>query len=96
VSQIQPKKPYLVKIVFVELPNEGSKIGVLEHFWEDGFGELVHVFDYETISIWTPRDHRLKRGVLEHFEELLDKIGCRREVVGRCVGTTRDSGGGRN
>jgi hypothetical protein len=32
-----------VKIVFVELPHEAGKVGVLEHPWEDRLCELVHV-----------------------------------------------------
>lgn len=33
----------LVEVIFVQLANEGSEVGVFEHSWEDGFGELVHV-----------------------------------------------------
>ena len=33
----------LVKVVFVELADEGGKVGVLEHAREDGLCKLVHV-----------------------------------------------------
>lgn len=44
----------LVKVVLVQLAYKGSKVGVFEHSWEDGFGEFVHVFDDEAIAGWTP------------------------------------------
>jgi hypothetical protein len=41
------KKTNLVKVILVELANEGSKIGVFEHPREDGLCELVHVLSRE-------------------------------------------------
>jgi hypothetical protein len=35
----------LVEIVLVELANEGSKIGVLEHARKDGLCKLVHILE---------------------------------------------------
>ena len=32
-----------VKVVFVELTDKGSKVGVFEHAWKNGGGEFIHV-----------------------------------------------------
>ena len=56
----------LVEVVFVELAHEAREVGVLEHAREDGFGELVHVFDDEAVAEGAPADHGLERGVFEH------------------------------
>jgi hypothetical protein len=37
----------LVKVILVELANEGCKVGMLEHPWEDGLCELIHVLSRE-------------------------------------------------
>jgi len=34
-----------VKVVFVELTDKGSKVGVFEHAWKNGGGEFIHVLD---------------------------------------------------
>ena len=34
---------HLVKIVFVELPYEGSKVGMFKHSGENGLCKLIHV-----------------------------------------------------
>ena len=49
------KKTYLVKVVLVELADEGSKIGVFEHPREDGLCELVHVLSREIRGSITSR-----------------------------------------
>ena len=60
------ERAYLVKVVFVELADKGSKIGVLEHAGEDGLCKLVHVLDDEAVAVGTPGDDVCPRGVLEH------------------------------
>jgi hypothetical protein len=41
------KKTNLVKVILVELANEGRKIGVFKHPREDGLCELVHILSRE-------------------------------------------------
>jgi len=41
------KKTDLMEIILVELADEGSKVGVLEHPREDGLCELVHILSRE-------------------------------------------------
>ena len=60
------KETYFVKVIFVELTDEGSEIGVLEHAGEDGLCKLVHVLDDKAVAMRSPRDDVGKRGVLEH------------------------------
>jgi len=50
----------LVKVILVELANEGSKIGVFKHPREDGLCELVHILDYKAITIRAPRNDPLE------------------------------------
>ena len=60
----------LVKIVFVQLPDERSKVGVLEHPGQDRFCEFVHVLDDKTVASGTPRNDVLEVGIFEHSKEL--------------------------
>ena len=59
----------LVEIVLVELPDEGSKVGVLEHPRQDRFRELVHVLDHKAVPSGAPRNNVLKIGIFEHSEK---------------------------
>jgi hypothetical protein len=66
----------LVEIVFVQLPDERGKVGVLEHPGQDGFCEFVHVLDDKTVASGTPRNDMLEIGIFEHFVQFLHEIGC--------------------
>ena len=41
------KKTNLVKVILVELANEGSEIGMFKHPREDGLCKLVHILSRE-------------------------------------------------
>ena len=44
---MEGKNTDLVKVILVELADEGSKIGVFEHPRENGLCELVHILSRE-------------------------------------------------
>jgi hypothetical protein len=64
VKIVKGKKTDLVEIILVELANEGSKVGVLEHPRENGLCELVHILDYKAVAVRAPGNHPLERGIL--------------------------------
>lgn len=37
------KRSHLVKVVFIELTDEASKVRMLEHAWKNRLGKLVHI-----------------------------------------------------
>ena len=55
-----------VEVVLIQLADERSEVGVLEHPGEDALCELVHVLDDEAVAVRTPRDDVRERRVLEH------------------------------
>jgi len=71
----------LVKVVLVELANKGRKVGVFEHPRQNGLCEFVHVLHYEAVTIGSPRDNSLERGILQHLVELLDKVRCWWQII---------------
>ena len=56
----------LVEVILVQLPDEGSEVGVFEHPGQDRFCEFVHVLDDKTVASGTPRNNVLEVGVFEH------------------------------
>jgi hypothetical protein len=43
-----------MEIILVELSDEGGKVGVLEHAWEDDLCKLVHIFDGKRVAAGRP------------------------------------------
>jgi len=56
----------LVKVIFVQLPDERGKVGVFEHPRQDRFCEFVHVLDDKAVASGTPRNDMLEVGIFEH------------------------------
>lgn len=71
----------LVKVVFIQLPYERRKVGVLEHSGEYRFRELVHILDDKTIPHRSPRNDLLKCRVFQHLVQLFHKITRRRHRI---------------
>lgn len=65
---------HFVKVVFVQLPDEGREIGVLEHPRQDGLGEFVHILDDETIPQRSPAYDILEGRIFEHFVEFFHEV----------------------
>ena len=40
----------LVKVILVQLPDEGGKVGVFKHPGEDRFCEFIHILDDEAVA----------------------------------------------
>ena len=77
---------HFVKVILVQLPDEGGKIGVFEHPGQDRFCEFVHVLDDKAVATGTPRNDMLEVGIFEHpgwfcYVSLClqtGSVGCRR------------------
>jgi len=75
-----------VKVILVQLPDEGGKVGVFEHPGQDRFCEFVHVLDDKAVAPGTPRNNMLEVGILKHprrFSPVSPRlqtgsVGCRR------------------
>lgn len=71
----------LMKVIFVELPDERGKVGVFKHARENRFREFVHVLYDKAITVRTPRYHMRERLIFQHLVQFLDKVARRRHVV---------------
>jgi hypothetical protein len=74
-----------MEIVLVELADEGGKVGMLEHARKDDLCKFIHVLDGKRIAAGRPRHEVLISVILEHSEEFLDKVACRRHWVDRRI-----------